>query len=140
LFQYVNDGQQDDTLILDNGKINHPSDDEYAEQTHPSKRRCQDEDAEEVDPNPAVHNMHPCNPGHFFKLSPALKILMSLKLQTTTLKWQTACCVNIVWNLLRYIPLPLNDCCLVQEFPSALQAKCDQTKPPLLWSCCAICS
>lgn len=66
--------------IQDDGEVEDPCDDEYVEQAHPSKRHRGDEDADEADADPAVHNMHPRDPGHFFKLSAALKILMSLKL------------------------------------------------------------
>lgn len=94
-----------DSTFQDDGEIEQPSEDEYANQSRQSKRRRRDEDAEDGEPDTFVHNMHPRDPGHFFKLSAALKILMSLKLTDDD--------ISTADRLLREYCLELVEVCVV---------------------------
>lgn len=80
--QFIDD-DPDALVIPDAGTNNFTSDDEYADCHQPAKRRrVQDVDAnddeEEDDPN--LPNLHPRDPSNFFKLSAALRLLLSHKI------------------------------------------------------------
>lgn len=69
-----------DPVIQDAGEFEVDSEEEYGADTHRSKRRRPDEDADEEDRDAFIHNMHPRDPAHFFKLTAALRILFARKI------------------------------------------------------------
>ncbi|KAF8055688.1 hypothetical protein FPV67DRAFT_1679823 [Lyophyllum atratum] len=75
-------GDEPDPSIMDAGAIEPLSDNEFELQAPNSKRQQLDGDSddEENEAEPAIRNMHPQDPKNFFRLSAALKLLLSHKL------------------------------------------------------------
>lgn len=111
--QYVEvEIDQDLDPLIDDGEKEIPSEDEFDERAEASKRSRRDEDDDDDEPEPVYPNLHPRDPGNFFKLSAALKLLLGRKITDMDIDTADA--------LLREYCVELMEVCFCFSFPAYL--------------------